>query len=169
MNFVQVVNGEVVDTAIPESGVLADGRPVSNYHLLPEETLEDEGWIPVVEDSPPDYDPGTHNLVADGYEVRSDGAVAKYRLDPLGPSIVTNRTEIPADGLTESTVTYRHPAVEGRPESVKFVVNDVLSDAVALDENGNASVQVSTDTAGPITIYANLLPDRVITLFAEER
>lgn len=46
---------------LPQSAQLADGTWVSNYHLLPEETLRQEGWLPVV-DEQPTYNPETHYL-----------------------------------------------------------------------------------------------------------
>jgi hypothetical protein len=37
---------------LPTSGQLADGRWVSNYHLLPEDVLLKEGWLPADEAKP---------------------------------------------------------------------------------------------------------------------
>lgn len=46
---------------LPQSAQLADGTWVSNYHLLPEETLRQEGWLPLI-DEQPTYNPETHYL-----------------------------------------------------------------------------------------------------------
>ena len=54
--YAKVVNGQVV--YVPTSGVLQDGRTVSNYHLLPDETLLAEGWLPC-EEIKPTYDEAT--------------------------------------------------------------------------------------------------------------
>ena len=55
MKLVQVINGEIAQYSLPKTGVLKDGSTVSGYHLLDEEILLDEGWLPL-EDNPPEYD-----------------------------------------------------------------------------------------------------------------
>ena len=47
--YAKVVNGQVTRAHLPTSGILQDGRTVSNYHLLPDETLLAEGWLPCEE------------------------------------------------------------------------------------------------------------------------
>jgi hypothetical protein len=69
--YAKVENGQVV--YVPTSGVLQDGRTVSNYHLLPDETLLAEGWLPC-EEVKPTYDEATQYLAVDT-AVQQDGKV----------------------------------------------------------------------------------------------
>ena len=78
--WVYVENGEIKKIELPRVGTLSDGRTVSGYHMLPEETLRAEGWLPV-EDNPPAYDPATHYIVVEGYEVLSDRVTKVYRVE----------------------------------------------------------------------------------------
>ena len=71
--MIQVINGEIKQYSLPKVGTLKDGRTVSGYHLLDEEVLLDEGWLPL-EDNPPEYDEETQYLANDGYEILEDKA-----------------------------------------------------------------------------------------------
>jgi hypothetical protein len=82
MKLVQVINGEIKQYQLPKVGTLSDGRTVSGYHLLDEEVLLDEGWLPL-EDSPPEYDMETQYLVQDGYEILEDKVIKKYRIEEI--------------------------------------------------------------------------------------
>jgi hypothetical protein len=64
------IENDKTDIGLPHSGVLSDGRTVSNYHLLPQEILTSEGWLPV-EEVKPVYDESTQKLARD--TVTSDG------------------------------------------------------------------------------------------------
>ncbi len=77
--MVQVVNGEIVKYSLPRTGTLADGRTVSGYHLLPEETLKAEGWLPV-KDKPPLYNAETHYVEFTGYDIQKDKVVKQYQV-----------------------------------------------------------------------------------------
>ena len=48
----------------------------SGYHLLDEETLKEEGWLPL-EDIKPEYDEETQYLASDGYEILEDKVIKK--------------------------------------------------------------------------------------------
>ena len=82
MKLVQVINGKIAQYSLPKTGVLKDGSTVSGYHLLDEETLLDEGWLPL-EDIPPEYDEEIQYLVQDGYEVFEDKVIKKYRIEEI--------------------------------------------------------------------------------------
>lgn len=82
MKLVQVINGEIAQYSLPKTGVLKDGSTVSGYHLLDEEILLDEGWLPL-EDIPPEYDMETQYLVTDGYEILEDRVLKKYRIEEI--------------------------------------------------------------------------------------
>jgi hypothetical protein len=120
LNLVLVRFNEVVMTELPKTGVLKDGRTVSGYHLLDEDILKEEGWLPL-EDNPPEYNPETQYLVNDGYEILEDKVVKKYRIEdmpepePILPSEVDllkiqnqaliDRTDFLEDVITEMILT----------------------------------------------------------------
>jgi hypothetical protein len=80
--MIQVINGEIIQYNLPKVGTLKDGSTVSGYHLLDEELLKDEGWLPL-EDNPPEYDIETQYLVNDGYEILEDKVIKKYRIEEI--------------------------------------------------------------------------------------
>ena len=82
MKMVQIVEGEIIQYSIPKVGALKDGRTVSGYHLLDEEILLDEGWLPL-EDIQPEYDEETQYLVQDGYEILENKVIKKYRIEEI--------------------------------------------------------------------------------------
>ena len=48
MKLIQVINGKIKhNTSLPKTGTLKNGSTVSGYHLLDEEILLDEGWLPL--------------------------------------------------------------------------------------------------------------------------
>ena len=80
--MIRVINGEIIEYNLPKVGTLKDGRTVSGYHLLDEETLKEEGWLPL-EDIKPEYDMETQYLVNDGYEILEDKVIKKYRIEEI--------------------------------------------------------------------------------------
>ena len=80
--MLQVINGEIKQFNLPKVGTLKNGRTVSGYHLLPEETLKQEGWLPL-EDIKPEYDEETQYLINEGYEILEDKAIKKYRVEDI--------------------------------------------------------------------------------------
>ena len=82
MKLVQVINGEITQYSLPKTGILKNGSTVSGYHLLDENILLDEGWLPL-EDNPPEYDEETQYLANDGYEVLEDKVIKKYRIEEI--------------------------------------------------------------------------------------
>ena len=64
--------------SLPKSGRLSTGETVSGYHLLDEEILKDEGWLPL-EDIRPEYDNETHYLQPSGYDIQEDKVVRLYK------------------------------------------------------------------------------------------
>lgn len=77
--MIQVIDGEIVKYSLPKVGILKDGSTVSGYHLLDEEILKDEGWLPL-EDIQPEYNEETQYLVHDGYEILEDKVIKKYSI-----------------------------------------------------------------------------------------
>ena len=80
--MIQVIGGEIKQYFLPKVGALSDGRTVSGYHLLDEEILKEEGWLPL-EDIKPEYDVETQYLVNDGYEILEDKVTKKYRVEDI--------------------------------------------------------------------------------------
>jgi len=82
MKLIQVINGEITQRSLPKTGTLKNGSTVSGYHLLDEEILLDEGWLPL-EDIPPEHDEETQYLANDGYEILEDKVIKKYRIEEI--------------------------------------------------------------------------------------
>ena len=82
MKLIQVINGKIAQHSLPKTGTLKNGSTVSGYHLLDEEVLLDEGWLPL-EDNPPEYDMETQYLTNDGYEILEDKVIKKYRIEEI--------------------------------------------------------------------------------------
>ena len=80
--MIQVIDGEITQRSLPKTGTLKNGSTVSGYHLLDEEVLLDEGWLPL-EDIPPEYDEETQYLASDGYEILEDKVIKKYRIEEI--------------------------------------------------------------------------------------
>ena len=80
--MIQFINGEIKQFSLPKVGTLKNGSTVSGYHLLDEEVLSDEGWLPL-EDIQPEYDEETQYLANDGYEILEDKVIKKYRIEEI--------------------------------------------------------------------------------------
>ena len=80
--MIQVINEKITKYSLPKVGTLSTGETVSGYHLLPIETLETEGWLPL-EDVQPEYDSETHYLRFDGYDIQTDKVIKLYKIEPI--------------------------------------------------------------------------------------
>lgn len=80
--MIQVIDGEIKQYSLPKVGTLKDGSTVSGYHLLNQETLIREGWLPL-EDIKPGYDAETQYLVSDGHEILENKVIVKYRVEDI--------------------------------------------------------------------------------------
>ncbi len=80
--MIQVIEGKIKQYSLPKTGTLKNGSTVSGYHLLDEDTLRDEGWLPL-EDIQPLFDINTQHLVNDGYEILEDKVIKKYRIEEI--------------------------------------------------------------------------------------
>lgn len=80
--MIQVIEGKIKQYSLPKTGTLKNGSTVSGYHLLDEEILLDEGWLPL-EDVKPEYDVETQYIVNDGYEILEDKVIKKYRIEEI--------------------------------------------------------------------------------------
>ncbi|ERN52820.1 hypothetical protein M3689_07155 [Alkalihalophilus marmarensis] len=95
MAYAHVKDGEVtLSGRLPKTWTKKDGTTVSGFHLLPEEDIKEEGWLPLIEDKP-EFDPDTHYLRFSSYEIREDKVIRLYEvieqpveeLAPYTPSI----------------------------------------------------------------------------------
>ena len=104
--MIQVIEGKIKQYNLPKTGILKNGQTVSGYHLLDEEILKEEGWLPL-EDNPPEYDEETKYLVNDGYEILEDKVIKKYRVvdipEPTEPE--PDKIEILNDRIQELETT----------------------------------------------------------------
>lgn len=66
------------ELSLPQTGVLSDGRTVSNYHLLPESVLFSEGWLPC-EEIKPEYNAELQYLVVETAIQQGDIIVVTYK------------------------------------------------------------------------------------------
>lgn len=87
MNYALVENNVVVQVGLPKTGTLKNGSTVSNYHLLPHETLLAEGWLPLTDD-PPETD-DKHRAVRTGYEIYGDRVEAIYSIEEIIPPAIS--------------------------------------------------------------------------------
>ena len=77
--MIQIIDNKITKYSLPKSGRLSTGETVSGYHLLDEETLRQEGWLPL-EDIRPEYDNETHYLQPSGYDIQEDKVVRLYEI-----------------------------------------------------------------------------------------
>lgn len=82
--MIQVKENKIVKYSLPKSGRLSTGETVSGYHLLDEESLRQEGWLPL-EDIRPEYDNETHYLQPSGYDIQDDKVVRIYEIVEIPP------------------------------------------------------------------------------------
>lgn len=76
--YAYIENKEVSRTGnLPKTWTKKDGTTVSNFHLLPEDEVKEEGWLPLVEDKP-EFDPDTHYLQLSGYDIKEDEVIRRY-------------------------------------------------------------------------------------------
>jgi hypothetical protein len=43
--MIQIINNEITQIELPQSGYLKNGKSVSGYNLLPIDILKEEGWL----------------------------------------------------------------------------------------------------------------------------
>ena len=91
--MIKIVNGKIHQRGLPIVGELKDGSTVSGYHLLDEEILLNEGWLPL-EDIQPEYDSETQYLIHDGYEILVDKVIKKYKIEEIPEPMEPQPTEI---------------------------------------------------------------------------
>lgn len=99
--MIQVINSEIKQYNLPKTGTLKNGSTVSGYHLLDENILKDEGWLPL-EDVKPEYDEEIQYLVNDGYEILEDKVIKKYRIEDIAEEVEPRDLEQEIDELRQA-------------------------------------------------------------------
>jgi hypothetical protein len=125
--FALVEDCELVSMHLPRTGELPDGRKVSGFDKLDEETLKSAGWLPVEQTVPPMYDSGTQ-ILEQSFEVVSDKVVVVYSVVDVPTS--DTETEVPQG----ETVIDRLEKLEAEVKGMK-------------DRASAASVTSGTDAA----------------------
>jgi diketogulonate reductase-like aldo/keto reductase len=96
MKYAKVVNGQVVQIGLPTNDVLTTGENagslVANYHMLDEDTLKLEGWLPLTNNQPV-YDNATQYLEHAGYTVGVTEVVVNYLVKQIAPVTAIPTTE----------------------------------------------------------------------------
>lgn len=82
MKYALVVDGQIMQDTLPNTGYLKDGSSVSQYYMLDDAILRSEGWLPIV-DSPPVYDAETQTLTNGGYVVDGDRVIVDYKVEDI--------------------------------------------------------------------------------------
>lgn len=106
------VNILTLEAGLPNTGS-ANGLTVSNYQSLPEETLSKLGWLPLVDDDQPDYDPVLQEVVRDGFTIQNDVVHGHWKvvyretipLDPEWHNAALESQTVVADAVTNGTIT----------------------------------------------------------------
>lgn len=93
MEYAKVINKEVVQLGLPQTGTLKNGSSVSGYNLLDEAILIDEGWLPF-ENILPIYDPETQYVEDNGYTITDTKVSVNY-------IVKTKEVVIPTPSLEE--------------------------------------------------------------------
>lgn len=92
MEYAKVENGEVTSTGLPLSSTRKNGDTVSNFNLLPDYVLREEGYFPIVENRP-EYNQETEYVEFTGYTVGETEVTAGYIVKPIIPTIPTPTLE----------------------------------------------------------------------------
>ena len=77
MNYAKVKNGVVIQVGLPSVGII-DGCSISGYNYLPTSVLQEEGWLPLV-DNPPSCE-NNQIVQLTGYLVQESQVVAQYEV-----------------------------------------------------------------------------------------
>jgi hypothetical protein len=95
--YAKAENGIVTQTSLPTSGILSDGRSVSNYNLLPVSVLFVEGWLPL-ELNEPEYNPATQELQLVDYTIEAARVIANYEAVNI-PKTIDQRVKLLQDAV----------------------------------------------------------------------
>lgn len=94
--MIQVINGKIKKHGLPKHIVTETGETILNYHLQDEETLKQDGWLPV-EENQPEYNTETEELRFERYEILADKVVKHYKVEPIQKSreeVLEQRVEV---------------------------------------------------------------------------
>ena len=95
--MIQVIKGKIKQYSLPKTGTLKNGSTVSGYHLLDEEILLDEGWLPLedkvikkyrIEDIPEPQEPQPSEIDLLNERLNTQDAVIEEILFEIIPTIM---------------------------------------------------------------------------------
>lgn len=140
-DWIRKLSETAMQTGLPSSGVLADGTHISAYDTLDEETLRAEGWLPLVDEGVPPYDPTFYVGHERAYVFTETSVRVEYTPVPAPPRLEVNG----------NVVTYYNVEAEGR--TVEFTVNGAESTVARVTvDNGTAEIELAP-TAGMTGSY----------------
>ncbi len=151
----------------PSQGVI-DGKAVSNYNRLPEETLKGEGWKEL-EIITPEYDEDIEYLIPI-YDEQENKVVVTHNVETIPPAVneiklFADKSEITADGEDAVTVTaaIKGTAVDSLPCFV--TVNGPPAERADI-EGGQVVREFVSEEAGHfrVDVFAG---DKQATIFLE--
>ena len=170
----QVTNGEIKRKSLPSRRKLSDGRTVSNYHKLPKDVLEQEGWLPL-EEKKPEYDLDKERLVGPEYEIKEDKVVAHYQvkektINPKVEELRLNKleTEIMADGEDSANIRLTVEGTKVDELNCYVTVDGPPVEKVVIDGDGIVEVKITSEEPGLIRIDFYVL-DKQATTFVEAK
>lgn len=138
--WARIVDGRLTHRWLPNgAGELSDGTEVSQYADLPESVLIKEGWVRIIDEGQPDYDPTFYSGTWRDLEVIGDEVHAVYHLTPQDPRIEADGNVVRYYDITREGegVEFR---VEGRED---IYVNVTVDNGIAeleLDPQGGAGL-----------------------------
>ena len=168
----QVKDGVIVAQRLPKSGII-NGATVMNYHKLPQETLEPEGWLTHEEDKP-EYDSETQRLQFDYDDIQANKVVSVYKVvDKPAPTpqinditLSADKTQITADGTDASTITATFEGVEVDTYSCYITIDGEVCETVEPITGGEVVREFTSETAKVFKLDFHA-DDKVKTIFVE--
>ena len=103
MDYIKIIKGEIVEIGLSKTGILKDGSTVSGYDLLDEQTLKEEGWLPL-EENKPEHDEQTQYLEFVDYTILTDRVIANYVVKDIEIQIVDEYVDDERVAIAEAII-----------------------------------------------------------------
>lgn len=107
MDYIKIIKGEIVEIGLSKTGILKDGSTVSGYDLLDEQTLKEEGWLPL-EESKPEYNEQTQYLEFIDYDILEDKVIANYVVRDIEVEIIDEYVDDERVAIAEAIIDLEH-------------------------------------------------------------
>ena len=149
----QVKDGTIVAQRLPKSGVI-NGATIMNYHNLPQETLEAEGWLPV-EEVKPEYNVETERLKLDSEVIEADRIVKTYTVEAIPEptpeitdiTLAADKTQITANGADAATITATFDGTEVDTYTCYITIDGEVCETVEPITGGEVVREFTSETA----------------------